>query len=246
MNKIIITGASSDIGCELIKQIAEDNNYDGSLLFCQYHSNSEKLEEFKRNYTNLNFELNKCDLSKNEEISNWINTIKENNIPSHIIHLAADKFEYMRIKDMDIERFKKTIDIQLYSIVRIISEFLPLMAKQKQGKVVMMLTAYTLGVPPKYMSNYITAKYALEGFMKATASEYAGKGVSINAVSPNMMETKFLSNLDERIVEMNANNSSMKRNIRVDEVASSIMYLMSDRANYINGINLNLSGGDYM
>ena len=52
--------------------------------------------------------------------------------------------------------------------------------------------------------------------------------------------------IDERIVQMTAESSAMKRNIRVDETLSGIVYLLSDEASYINGTNLNLSGGDYM
>ena len=81
------------------------------------------------------------------------------------------------------------------------------MAKARYGRIAAMLTAYTIGTPPKYMCDYVTAKYALLGFVRAAASEYAGKGVTINALSPNMMETKFLSHLDARSIEMNAQGS---------------------------------------
>lgn len=61
-----------------------------------------------------------------------------------------------------------------------------------------------------------------------------------------MIETKFLSNLDKRLIEMNAMESAMKRNVEINEVIEAIMYLLSDRATYMNGVNLNLSGGDRM
>ena len=78
------------------------------------------------------------------------------------------------------------------------------------------------------------------------SAEYADKGLNINGISPNMMETKFLSNIDERIVEMSAGGASKKRNITVTETVNGIMWLFSEGASYVNGINLNLSGGDYM
>lgn len=61
-----------------------------------------------------------------------------------------------------------------------------------------------------------------------------------------MMETKFLADIDERSIEMNAAGSAMKRNISLDEVCVAMEYLLSDEAGYINGINFNLSGGDRM
>ena len=96
------------------------------------------------------------------------------------------------------------------------------------------------------MCDYVTAKYALLGFVRAAASEYAGKGVTINALSPNMMETKFLSHLDARSIEMNAQGSAMRRNISLDETCAALEYLLADEASYLQGVNLNLSGGDRM
>lgn len=125
-------------------------------------------------------------------------------------------------------------------------DVLPAMAKNGYGRVCVMLSSYVLGTPPKYMSDYVAAKSALYGYVKAAAAEYGEKGVCVNGISPNMMETKFLQNIDEKIIEMTAAGSSMKRNISVEETVNGILYLLSDEASYINGTNLNLSGGDYM
>ena len=83
----------------------------------------------------------------------------------------------------------------------ILQAFIPKMSKQNYGKIVFMLSAYLLGIPPKFQSPYITVKYALLGLMRNLASEYAAKGIMVNAVSPDMMETKFLSELPELIKE---------------------------------------------
>lgn len=107
-----------------------------------------------------------------------------------------------------------------------------------------MLSAVTLGMPPKFMSSYVTVKYALLGLIKSMAIEYADKGITVNAISPNMMETQFLDEIDERIVEMNKEQSAMKRNTGVDETVAGIMFLLSENAGYMNGVNLNMTGGD--
>ena len=120
------------------------------------------------------------------------------------------------------------------------------MAKAGFGRVCVMLSSYVLGTPPKFMSDYVAVKSALLGYVRAAATEYGEKGVCINGISPNMMETKFLQNIDEKIVRMTADSSALGRNIRVEETVGGIAYLLSDEASYVNGINLNLSGGDYM
>jgi len=245
MNEYIITGASSDIGQALLKEM--DKRQLKVTVIGQCFSNTKVLEKMSQELQYVNLLPSQCDLSNSDDANVWIEGLKDANIfPNHIIHLAACRFEYMRLKQFDWEKTSKELTIQVNSLAQLFKAFLPTMAKEKSGKVVAMLTAYTIGVPPKYMSDYIISKYALLALIKCAASEYAGKGISINAISPNMIETKFLSNLDERVIEMSANESSMKRNIGINEVIDNIMYLLSDASDYMNGVNLNLSGGDRM
>ena len=117
------------------------------------------------------------------------------------------------------------------------------MAKKRHGKIVFMLSAYLLGVPPKFQSPYITVKYALLGLMRNLSAEYVSKGITVNAVSPDMMETKFLSNLPELVIEQSAKNNPLGRNIRVEEVVPAIEYLLSDAANVVTGQNIGVTGG---
>ncbi|MDR1649497.1 MAG: SDR family oxidoreductase [Synergistaceae bacterium] len=111
-------------------------------------------------------------------------------------------------------------------------------AKNKYGKAVVMLTTCTRGIPPKFLARYCMAKYALLGLMKSAASEYEGKGVYINGISPEMTDTKFLLNLDERIIETASRNSRFGRNLTADEVVEGILFLLSDNINCMNGENL--------
>jgi 3-oxoacyl-[acyl-carrier protein] reductase len=75
--------------------------------------------------------------------------------------------------------------------------------KKRRGRVLVMLTEYvTMELPPRFMSDYIAAKYALLGLMKAAASEYGGKDLKINAIAPSMMDTSFLNGMDPKIKEL--------------------------------------------
>ena len=107
-----------------------------------------------------------------------------------------------------------------------------------------MLTSYTLGgVPPRFQSPYITVKYALYGLMRTLASEYASKGITVNGVSPDMMETRFLSEIPRLVIEKHAADSPLGRNITVQDVAPAIAYLLSDQAQAVTGQNLGITGG---
>lgn len=243
----LITGASSDVGMAYIKsldqQLVKENQK--ALVLAHYASNAEELLKLQKEMQALELILIQADLSKAEGIQKLITDVREYcDSPDYIVHLPASKFTYMRIKQFDWELITREMEIQVHSLGELGKVFLPKMAKKKAGKIVVMLTAYTIGMPPKFMSHYLISKYALLGLMKGMAIEFADKGININGISPNMMETKFLENLDERTIEMTKEASLLKRNISLEEVVPAIHFLLSEGSNYMNGINLNLTGGD--
>lgn len=247
-NKVyFITGASSDIGMTFLKTLEEQlkEKEQKAVVFAHYAFHAEKLLQLQQEAVALEIIPLQADLSQSEDVQRLIETVKEQGAsPDYIIHLPAAKLTYNKIKQYALEELEKDMAIQVYSLGEIAKAFLPGMAKRKSGKVVVMLSSVTLGMPPKFMSRYVTVKYALLGLMKSMAMEYADKGVNVNGISPNMMETQFLEQIDERIVEMNRENSTKKRNVKVEETVAAIQFLLSEGAGYMNGVNLNLSGGD--
>ena len=235
---ILIIGASSDIGLNLIKNISDE-----ALIIAHYKSSNEKLLELSKNINNELVTI-KADLSKEDEINKLLALIESDyGVPNKIIHLAAPKFKNIRFKDIFWGEFQNEIDISLKSIILILNIFLPKMAKLKQGKVVIMLSSVVINIPPKALTQYTTIKYAMLGLVKALASEYSDKNIQINAVSPSMIETKFLDNINEKLVELSAYNHPLKRNAQIDEITPIIIMLTSKESDYINGVNIPITGG---
>lgn len=241
----LITGASSDLAVAYLKML--NDRGENCTVLCQYLSHHDALDELAKNSNCLNIRTFSVDLSDPGETEKWVqNLAADGHAPDHILHAAAEPFSYMYLKEFNWEKLSKQLTIQVGSFGLILKEFLPKMGKKKYGKIVAILSAYILGVPPKYMSDYLVTKHALYGLVKCSAAEYAEQGVNINAISPNMMETKFLKNLEPRQIEIAARGTTRKRNIRVDEVVKTIDYLMSDASDYMTGVNINMTGGDRM
>ena len=237
-NIVLIMGASSDIGLELMKNINEE-----CLIIAHYNSSGKKLLEIAKTINNNVITL-QANLLKEDEVNTLISTIETNyGIPNKIIHLAAPKFENIRFKDIEWDNFQGDINISLKSIVLILNRFLPKLAKQKRGKVVVMLSSVVVNIPPKALTQYTTLKYALLGLVKSLASEYSSKNIQVNAVSPSMVETKFLNNINEKLVELNAYNHPLKRNAIVNDITPIIKMLISKESDYINGVNIPITGG---
>lgn len=239
----LILGASSDLGVALVKRLNEE--YSDSIFCLHYHSDDSALKaiEFGNNNSGKLFQ---ADFSEESEVKRFIEAVNEAGLsPTHVVHLPASKLVYTRLKDFDRQRLDKNVQIQVYSFVEIMKEFLPAMVKRKDhNKVVVALSSVVAGQPQKSMLEYTAVKSMLHGVVRQLAADNVGKMVNINAISPSMIETKLLSEIDPKIVAIAADGSPEKRNATVDDVVPGICFLLSEDSNYINGANLNVSNGN--
>lgn len=239
-NKILfVTGASSEVGCGLINQVAD--NYD--VIVAHYRSSVDRLLPLEEKLGDK-LVMVQADFSDTMSVRKMLDFIEQRELtPDHIVHLAALPMENKHFKKQDWCNFAENIETDLRPVVDILKDFLPAMSKQKYGKIVFMLTSCTVGMPPKYTSVYTTAKYACLGLMKSLAAEYADKGITVNGVSPEMIDTRFLQDLPDLIKEMNASSMPQGKNLTVDQVVPTIQFLLSDGADMINGQNIAINDG---
>lgn len=238
----LIVGASSDIALEYIRSLAKRTrkNAKNPILICaHYHKNKDRLEEIAREYPGIELKLMQADLTVEDQALKLVNQVMQYvKYPNYILHFPALTFDYMRYREIDTDYLRQELNVQLYSFLIITREFLPLMHKEYGNRVLVMLSDYVENeLPPKFMPDYIIAKYALLGAMKAAAVEYGGKNLKINGISPIMMDTKFISKIDPRIKEMTAMKSSINRVPKPEELIPCIDELL-DSGYTKNGYNL--------
>lgn len=236
---LLVTGASSDVGSKLIRRVA--GNYEIILAHC-FHG-KDALDAMRAELGDKLILL-QADFTDMESVAAMVDRIDAlGYVPDHIVHLPAQKVIPQKFHKTNVEQYTLGFATSVASIVLILKHFLPKMSKQKYGKVVFMLTSFTLNAPPKYQAPYITVKYALLGLMRDMAREYADKNIMVNGVSPEMMETKFLSDMPELVIQQNAANNPMGRNLVVEDVLPTFEYLLSDGADLVTGQNIGVTGG---
>lgn len=121
-------------------------------------------------------------------------------------------------------------------------EALKTMLRAKWGRVVNMSSAVALHGNAG-QTVYAASKSALVGITKSLAREVGGKGITVNAVCPGLLDTEMTSHLTEQARAYYIDQTPLGRTAHLEEVAAVVRFLMSDDASYVNGAVIPVDGG---
>jgi 3-oxoacyl-[acyl-carrier protein] reductase len=146
-------------------------------------------------------------------------------------------------KGLKIETFESDMQINFFSMVKIIQSIIPQLSASNQSSIVLFSSvAASMGMP--FHTSVSAAKGAIEGFAKALAAEYAPK-IRVNVIAPSLTDTplasKFL-NSDEK-KEKSASRNPMKKVGTSEDIAQMAGFLLSDKSNWISGQVFHVDGG---
>lgn len=132
------------------------------------------------------------------------------------------------------EAFSIAMDISVFSLIDLTNRLEGVLADNAS-----VLTLSYLG-GPKYVPNYNVmgvAKAALEATVRYMAVDLGGKGQRVNAISAGPIKTLAASGIGDfkQILNWNECNAPLRRNITIEEVGNSAMYLLSDLASGVSG-----------
>ena len=235
---ILITGATSDLAFEYLNLIKDQEK----IIIAFYYDLKERLEEFRN--SSLEIISVFCDFSDINDVSNKVVEISKKYDINTVLHFAAPRIKMERFHKKEIKDYEIHFKIQFLSIVEILKNILPKMKKQKKGKVIFILSSVTFSIPPTLLSEYVSMKYALLGLLKSLVSEYGEYDIQFNGISPSMIDSKLLDDLDPLVKEMSKESHPLKKLITKREIVEFIDFLLTKDSKFLTGNNFNLSGGE--
>jgi 3-oxoacyl-[acyl-carrier protein] reductase len=148
----------------------------------------------------------------------------------------------MRMKE---EAWDSVMNTNLKGVFLCSREVIKDMAKQRYGRIVNITSvAAFMGNPGQ--ANYSASKAGIVGFTKTVAREYAGRGVTVNAVAPGFIETAMTDVLPENIKEEMKRLIPLGRFGTVEDITKAVIFLASPDSGYITGQVIHVNGGMYM
>ncbi len=95
-------------------------------------------------------------------------------------------------------------------------------------------------------ANYVASKAGIIGLTKTAARELASRGVTVNAIAPGFIETDMTASLPDDVKKAMLSQIPLGRAGKPEDIASAIAFLASEKASYITGQVIHVSGGMYI
>ena len=146
---------------------------------------------------------------------------------------------------MDAAKWDSVIDTNLNSCFYMSRAVIDAMRDKKFGRIVN-ISSMNGQLGQFGQTNYSAAKAGIFGLTKALAREAAGRGITVNAVSPGYIETDMLKTISEEIMKQIVSGIPVGRVGQPEEIARAVLFLAADDAGFITGETLSVNGGQYM
>lgn len=236
----MVTGGARGIGRETSLVLSEA----GATVVINYIKSSEKAEEVRKTISERGGECSifKADISDPEEATRLFDHIKDAYGKIDILVNNAGVIKDNLLLTMRLSEWDKVLDTNLRGAFLCTQKAAEMMIVKHSGKIINISSIVSLKAG-RGQSNYAASKGGLVSFTRACAVELAGKGIQVNAVLPGMIKTDMTRRTLKRAGDQVLGMIPAGRLGEPSDVANLIVFLASDRADYITGQAILVDGG---
>lgn len=235
--RALITGGGRGIGAAVSRRLAAE----GFDVYIHYHRSESGADQvvndcLARGVTALKV---KADLRSLDELERMFHALP--GMPDVLVNNAGCEHHGL-VADVTPETWRRVIDLNCRSAFFCSQKVLPHMIRNDGGRIINISSVWGMvGAANEVL--YSMSKGALLSFTKALAKEVAPHRITVNAVTPGIIDTNMIDRFTEEEREAMALSVPLKRIGTPEEVAGTVAYLVSDAAAYVTGQAISPNGG---
>ena len=187
----VVTGSSSGIGYETSLLLAKNGFFTYATMRTPDKSN--KINKSKQN-KKLPLEILKLDVADDKSVKEAIEKVADERGRIDVLVNNAGYALVGPVEELSVQEFREQFETNVFGVIRVIKEVLPIMRKQRHGIIVNISSvAGRIGFP--LTSAYVSSKFALEGLSESMAYEVEQFGIKVILIEPGVIKTNCDSNL---------------------------------------------------
>ncbi len=232
MKVAVVTGSAKGLGLDVAKTLAKE----GYTIVLHYHHSADDakkaLDEVKK--VSPRSIMVKADVTSEAEVDKMVNEVLEKLGRIDLLVNNVGNFIFKEFSKTTNSEFRDMIESNLYSTLYVSRAVLPLMRKQKSGLIINVGAVGAERLIIREMSTpYFLGKTGIYVLTKVMAADEVRHGIRINMVSPASMAVDIFKPQD----------FPSGRPATHEDVIRALLFLISSDNSYINGANIEVSGG---
>jgi len=234
----LVTGGTRGIG-EAISVALKDAGY---RVAANYGGNDTAAQAFTER---TGIPAYKFDVSDFDAVSAGIDQITQDLGPVEVLVNNAGITRDGTLLKMTPEKWQKVIQTNLTSCFNTCHAVIESMREHRFGRIVNIGSVN--GQAGQYgQVNYAAAKSGIHGFTKALALEGASRGITVNAIAPGYVDTEMVRAVPPTVLEKIIATIPVGRLGKPEDIARSVMFLISDENSFMTGSTISINGGQHM
>lgn len=245
MGKLValVTGSNRGIGRSCIIEFAK-SGIDVVINYCHHEDEALELEEYIKSNYDVRVMVVKCDVSKEDEVEEMVNTIVDNFGHIDILVNNASVCRDSLLLDKSIRDFRRILDVNLIGTYLCSKYVGKVMLENKMGRIINISSTNAIDTYYPESCDYDASKAGVISLTHNLAREFA-PFILVNCVCPGWVKTDMNKNLSIDQIQEEKKNILLGRFAEPEEIAKVVLFLASPRANYINDTIIRVDGGKY-
>jgi NAD(P)-dependent dehydrogenase (short-subunit alcohol dehydrogenase family) len=235
----LVTGAARGIGRATALILAQEGAHVGICdVLEEINESAEMIRKLGRRASTAVF-----DVSREEEVNGGIGRIRTELGPIDIlVNNAAVTTNVFKVKGMSRENWEREIAVNLSGAFLCIRAVIKDMEERKWGRIVN-ISSLAAKMGGYGICSYAASKAGLLGLTKTVAIEHARDGITCNAILPGLIKTKASDNIPEDLRKRAIKRIPQREAGSPEDIGHAVAFLASEKAKYINGAEIEVSGG---